>query len=160
MFKMKKTPARALTYEQALSRATRLCSGSEHGRHEMEEKACLWGLTALEARRLADYLEAERYVDDARFCRAYVHDKLHYNHWGPAKIGQMLRMQGIDDALASEALGEVEEEEWHTVLLNVLQQKMRTMPAQDPYATRTKLIRHALSRGFMLHEIERALQES
>ena len=65
MFKMKKTPARALTYEQALSRATRLCSGGEHGRHEMEEKACLWGLTALEARRLADYLEAERYVDDA-----------------------------------------------------------------------------------------------
>lgn len=159
MFKMKKTPNRVLTYEEALSRATRLCSGGEHCRHEMEEKACAWGLSPLDAGRLADYLEAERYVDDARFCRAYVHDKLRYNHWGAAKLRQMLHMQGLDDALIRQAFDEVDEDEYRLVLRGVLQQKKRSMPMEDDYTMRTKLIRHALSRGFGLDEIERALQE-
>lgn len=160
MYKMRKTDKRPLTYEEALLRAARLCSSSEHCRHEMEEKALSWGLSETDAARVADYLEKERYVDDARYSRAYANDKLRYNHWGRNKIRQMLRMQGIDGALAEEAVRQWDEEEYRAILQAVIENKRRTIPAQeDAYTLRVKLMRHALSRGFLMEEIVRLLPE-
>lgn len=160
MLKMKKTEKQPLTYEEALSRAARLCSTSEHCRHEMEEKARSWGLTADDAVRLADYLEDERYVDDERFCRAYANDKLRYNHWGRGKIRQMLRLQGVDASLAEETVARLDEQEYHTILQSVIESKRRSLPpTDDAYALRAKLMRHAVSRGFLMEEIFRVLPE-
>lgn len=137
-----------LTYEQALSRAASLCSGSEHCSSEIRKKVIQWGLTPTQAEDIISYLEKEKYIDNTRFCRAYCLDKFRYNHWGRIKINQMLRMLEMDSSDINEGLEAIPEEEYLEVLTHVLEQKNRQLKDSDPYIRKGKLTRHALSRGF------------
>jgi regulatory protein len=142
-----------LTYEQALSRAASLCSGSEHCSSEIRKKLLLWGLTPAQAEKAIDFLIDEKYIDNKRFCRAYCLDKFRYNHWGRIKISQMLRMLELESADIKEGLEAIPEEEYQEVLQHVLEQKNRQLKDTDPYIRKGKLVRHALSRGFETHLI-------
>ncbi len=148
-----------LTYEQALSRAASLCSGSEHCSSEIRKKVIQWGLTPTQAEDIISYLEKEKYIDNTRFCRAYCLDKFRYNHWGRIKINQMLRMLEMDSLDINEGLEAIPEEEYLEVLTHVLEQKNRQLKDSDPYIRKGKLTRHALSRGFETHLIIEAVSQ-
>ncbi len=148
-----------LTYEQALSRAASLCSGSEHCSSEIRKKLQQWGLTPTQAEDIISYLENEKYINNTRFCRAYCLDKFRYNHWGRIKISQMLRMLEMDDSDINEGLTAIDEDEYLQALLHILSQKDRQLKDSDPYIRRGKLIRHALSRGFETHHIMEVLSQ-
>lgn len=148
-----------LTYEQALSRAASLCSGSEHCSSEIRKKLQQWGLTPTQAEDIISYLENEKYINNTRFCRAYCLDKFRYNHWGRIKISQMLRMLEMDDSDINEGLTAIDEDEYLQALLHTLSQKDRQLKDSDPYIRRGKLIRHALSRGFETHHIMEVLSQ-
>lgn len=148
-----------LTYEQALSRAASLCSGSEHCSSEIRKKVIQWGLTPTQAEDIISYLEKEKYIDNTRFCRAYCLDKFRYNHWGRIKINQMLRMLEMDSSDINEGLEAIPEEEYLEVLTHVLEQKNRQLKDSDPYIRKGKLTRHALSRGFETHLIIEAVSQ-
>lgn len=155
---------KALTYEQALSRAAALCSGSEHCSSEIRKKLLLWGLSPTLAEKATDFLTDEKYIDNQRFCRAYCLDKFRYNHWGRIKISQMLRLLEMDSTDISEGLEAIPEEEYQEVLQHILKQKNKQLRDSDPYIRKGKLIRHALSRGFetdlILKAAEKLLPES
>ncbi len=148
-----------LTYEQALSRAASLCSGSEHCSSEIRKKLQQWGLTPTQAEDIISYLENEKYINNTRFCRAYCLDKFRYNHWGRIKISQMLRMLEMDDSDINEGLTAIDEDEYLQALLHILSQKDRQLKDSDPYIRRGKLIRHALFRGFETHHIMEVLSQ-
>lgn len=142
-----------LTYEQAISRAASLCSGSEHCSSEIRKKLLLWGLSSAQAEKAIDFLIDEKYIDNMRFCRAYCLDKFRYNHWGRIKISQMLRMLEMGNAEINQGLEAIPEEEYQEVLLHVLEQKNKQLKDTDSYIRKGKLVRHALSRGFETHLI-------
>lgn len=148
-----------LTYEQALSRAASLCSGSEHCSSEIRKKLLLWGLTPTQAEEIISYLINEKYIDNIRFCRAYCLDKFRYNHWGRIKIGQMLRMLEMKNEDINEGLESINEEDYKEVLLHILTQKNRQLKDSDPYIRKGKLIRHALSKGFESYLITEVLPQ-
>lgn len=148
-----------LTYEQALSRAASLCSGSEHCSSEIRKKLLLWGLTPTQAEEIILYLINEKYIDNIRFCRAYCLDKFRYNHWGRIKIGQMLRMLEMKNEDINEGLESINEEDYKEVLLHILTQKNRQLKDSDPYIRKGKLIRHALSKGFESYLITEVLPQ-
>lgn len=153
-----------LTYEQALSRAASLCSGSEHCSSEIRKKLLLWGLSQTQAEKAIEYLTNEKYIDSKRFCRAYCLDKFRYNHWGRIKISQMLRLLEMDSSDISEGIEAIPEEEYQEVLQHILEQKNKQLRDSDPYIRKGKLVRHALSRGFetnlILEAAEKLLLES
>lgn len=142
-----------LTYEQALSRAAALCSRSEHCSSEIRKKLLLWGLSLTLAEKAIEWLMEEKYIDNMRFCRACCLDKFRYNHWGRIKISQMLRMLELDSKDINEGLDAIPEEEYQEVLQHVLEQKNKQLKDADPFIRKSKLIRHALSRGFETHLI-------
>lgn len=144
-----KTPS----YEQALSRAAALCSGSEHCTSEIRKKLLLWGLSPTQTEKAITYLIEEKYIDNQRFCRAYCLDKFRYNHWGRIKIAQMLHMLGMENAEIKEGLDAIPEEEYQEVLIHILGQKNKQIKEADSYIRKGKLVRHALSRGFETHLI-------
>jgi regulatory protein len=148
-----------LTYEQALSRAASLCSGSEHCSSEIRKKLLLWGLTPTQAEEIILYLINEKYIDNIRFCRAYCLDKFRYNHWGRIKIGQMLRMLEMKNEDINEGLESINEEDYKEDLLHILTQKNRQLKDSDPYIRKGKLIRHALSKGFESYLITEVLPQ-
>ena len=150
---MARTASHTLTYEQALQRATALCSGSEHCVSDMMEKLSRWGLSRQDSERVIDFLLDEKYIDELRYARAYTNDKIRFSHWGRVKIRAMLCMQRISDSDINEALDNIDEQQYLEILEGVIDAKRRSIGDDASYASRTKIIRFALQRGFEMHEI-------
>ena len=125
-----------------------LCARAEHCQHELIEKMRRWELSDEAQARVMQRLISERYVDDERYARAFVRDKITYNHWGRRKVEQGLWMKGIDDDIRQRVLGEIADEEYLAVLRPLLKQKRRSTKAASDYEMNQKLVKFALGRGF------------
>lgn len=146
-----------LTKEVAFSRLAALCARSEHCQHDMTEKMRQWGLGDEEQAEVMARLVGGRYVDDGRFARAFVGDKVRYARWGRRKIEQALRMKRIADGTIADALDEVDDEEYAAVLRPLLKQKLKSTHANSDYERRMKVTKFALSRGFTMDIIRRCM---
>ena len=148
-----------MTEEQALQKLAALCSQSEHCTSEMKEKMTRWGIDEDAQQRVVEYLVANRYVDDRRYARSFVNDKLKYNKWGPRKIEQSLWMKHIDESILREALDDVENEEYISVLRPLLTSKRKTTKAETDYEMNQKLLRFAIGRGFTFEQVKEVIDD-
>ena len=146
-----------VTEQGAYLQLAQLCARSEHCQHEMLEKMRKWGMADEAQARVMQRLVSERYVDDERYARAFVRDKIRYNKWGRRKVEQALWMKRIDDDIRERVLGEVDDDEYISVLRPLLKQKRRSTKAQSNYELNQKLVRFALSRGFTFDIIRQCM---
>ena len=146
-----------ITEKEALLRLSALCAQGEHCQWEMLEKMRRWELADDAQARVMERLVKERYVDDERYARAFVLDKIRYNKWGRRKVEQALWQKHIDDDIRQRVLGEVDDEEYLSVLRPLLKQKRRSVKASSDYEMNQKLIRFALGRGFTFDIIRQCL---
>ena len=86
-----------MTYEMALQRLTALCASAEHCEYEMTEKMRKWEVDESDRQRIVEYLRDAKFVDDERYARAFVKDKIKYNKWGRRKVEQALWAKHIAD---------------------------------------------------------------
>ena len=147
-----------MTENEARLRLETLCAASEQCSHDMEEKLRRWQLPEEARARIMAHLTAERYVDDERFCRAFVKDKIRYNKWGRRKVEQALFMKHIPSELSRPILDGVDDDEYLRVLRPLIASKRRTIRAADDYEARAKLVRCALSRGFTYDLIRQCMK--
>ena len=145
------------TEQDAYLTLAALCAQAEHCQYEMLEKMRRWELPEEVQARVMQRLVVERYVDDERFARAYVKDKVRYNKWGRRKVEQALWQKHIADDVRQRVLDEVDDEEYLRVLRPLVQQKRRSIKAADDYEQNCKLVRFALSRGFSFDIIRQCL---
>lgn len=75
-----------ITEKDALLRLSALCSQAEHCSYEMTEKMRRWGMADTAVARVMEYLMEHKFVDDERYARAFVKDKIKYNKWGRRKV--------------------------------------------------------------------------
>ena len=148
-----------MTEEQALQKLAALCSQSEHCTSEMKEKMTRWGIDEDAQQRVVEYLVANRYVDDRRYARSFVNDKLKYNKWGPRKIEQSLWMKHIDESILREALDDVDNEEYISVLRPLLTSKRKTTKPETDYEMNQKLLRFAIGRGFTFEQVKEVIDD-
>ena len=146
-----------ITEKEALLRLSALCAQGEHCQWEMLEKMRRWELDDASQARIMARLVKDRYVDDERYARAFVLDKIRYNKWGARKVEQALWQKHIDDDIRQRVLGEVDDEEYLSVLRPLLKQKRRSVKASSDYEMNQKLIRFALGRGFTFDIIRQCL---
>ena len=146
-----------ITEQEAFLQLAALCAQAEHCEQEMRDKLKRWELDTAAADRIIARLQKERYIDDARYARAFVKDKIRYNKWGRRKVEQALWQKRIADDIRQQVLGEIDENEYLDVLRPLLKQKHRTMKAENDYALNQKLVRFALGRGFTFDLIRQCL---
>jgi len=146
-----------ITEQEAYLRLTALCAQAEHCQHEMLEKMRKWELTEESQAHIMQRLINERYVDDERYARAFVKDKIQYNKWGRRKVEQALWLKRIDKDIQQRVLDEVDEATYVQILKPLLKQKQRSTKAANDYELKQKLTRFALSRGFDFHTIRQCI---
>lgn len=135
-----------------------MCAQAEHCQYEMTEKMRRWELSDEAQARVMQRLVAERYVDDERFARAFVKDKIRYNKWGRRKVEQAMWAKHIDEDIRQRVLDEVDDEEYISVLRPLLKQKRKSTKANSDYELNGKLIRFAMSRGFTMDIIRQCME--
>jgi len=148
------------TEEEAFLQLAALCANAEHCQYEMLEKMKRWELSEEAQARVMAQLIEERYVDDRRYARAFVKDKIRYNKWGRRKVQQGLWMKRIDKEIQDEVLNEIDEKEYLNVLKPLLKQKRKSIKANSDYELNQKLVRFAYGRGFTFDIIRQCLDVS
>jgi len=149
-----------MTAQQAYQKLADLCARGEHCQHEMTEKMRQWGISEEDQAQVMERLTKERYVDDERFTRAFVNDKIRYNKWGRRKVEQALWQKRIDDGIAQSVLDAVDNEEYVAILEPMLKQKSKSIRAESDYERRMKLTKWALGRGFTIDIIRQCIDIS
>jgi regulatory protein len=139
---------RQKTEQDAYLTLAALCAQGEHCQWEMLEKMRRWEMDEAAQARVMERLVKERYVDDERYARAFVKDKVRYNKWGRRKVEQALWQKHISEDIRQRVLNELDNEEYLAVLRPLLKQKRRSIKAQSDYEMNQKLMRFALGRGF------------
>ncbi len=133
------------------------CARAEHCQHDLLEKMRQWGMTEEARTRVLERLTKERYVDDERYARAFVKDKIRYNKWGRRKVEQALWAKHISDDIRERVLDEIDDDEYLAVLRPLLKQKRKSTTGKTAYEQNSKLIRFALGRGFTMDHIRQCM---
>lgn len=142
-----------MTEEEALKRVASYCAAAEHCRAEVSEKLQKWGIAYDAIERILARLESEDYINEERYCRAFVADKFRFAKWGKKKIGQGLYMKKVPTHVAWHFLNEIDQEEYLSVLRDLIASKRKGVRGNDEFEQNGKLIRFALSRGFEMKDI-------
>jgi len=143
--------------EQIFQKLSALCARAEHCAYEMTEKMRRWQVPEEAQAAVMQRLIEGRFVDDERYARAFVADKIRYNKWGRRKIEQTLYMKKIDGKIIANVLDDVPDDDYLSVLRPLIDAKRRSTKASSDYELRCKLIRFALSRGFTMNLVEQVL---
>ena len=149
-----------MTEQEAYLQLAALCAQAEHCQQEMRDKMRRWELDETTQNRIVARLIKERYIDDERFARAFVKDKIRYNKWGRRKVQQALWLKHIDSDIQQRVLDEIDEKEYLDVLRPLLKQKRKSIKAESDYELNQKLVRFALGRGFGFDIIRQCLDVS
>lgn len=135
-----------LSKAEWLSKAEAYCARAEHCAADVRRKLYEWGADP----EFSDFIEQKLYendfLNDTRFCNAYVHDKVEYQAWGRMKIRAGLNALQLPDSAISQALENIDEIAYFRNLRALVSQR-RSDPEE-------KLLRFLLQRGFTYEEIK------
>ena len=139
---------RPLSPAEALNKAAAYCTLCERCTSEVSNKLTAWGIAPAGQQNIIERLPSEGFIDEERYCRAFVNDKLRFNHWGRIKIIAALRDKRLPAEHINAAIELIDEEEYMSVLRDVIAAKQKELKGNDDYAARQKIVRFAASRGF------------
>ena len=139
---------KTLTPGEALNKAAAYCTLCERCISEVSTKLTAWGVPHGEQEKIIARLTDEKFIDEARYCRAFVNDKVRFNRWGRIKIQAALRDKRLPRECVSEAMDNIDEEQYMSALAEVIAAKRKELKGKDDFATQQKIIRHAASRGY------------
>ena len=133
---------------EILSTLAKYCSQAERCLYDIRKKIKTAGLPEEAEKHIVDRLLQEKFIDEKRFCRSFVNDKFKFNHWGRIKICYELKSRNISPDIYYEAVDAIDEDEYMSVLTDILKSKKRTVSGRSPQDIFQKLYRFASSRGF------------
>ena len=103
--------------QRAKARLTAECSRREISSGQARQMLIRWlskdsPLTDRQEKEIEETissLKKDKYIDDARFAKAFTRDKLRFSKWGPEKILRGLSEAGVEQSIAEEAVREQED---------------------------------------------------
>ena len=151
--------------EELRLRAESYCASAERCEQDVQLKLRQWMGNKPETENEQDicsdiitHLYKAGFMDNKRYCRAFVHDKLAYQHWGRMKIQYMLHAKKLPEAAISTAMDELDENEYQKVLEHTAEQFIR-LNRKKYTANPDCLYRFLAQRGFTPQEIRHFLQK-
>jgi regulatory protein len=148
-----------MTESEALNRMATYCSKAEHCRTDICEKLRDQELKEDAIERILNRLEVEGFIDEERYTRSFVNDKFRFAKWGKVKIRQALFFKQISSEIVEKGLGELNENEYLSVLRELIEKKKKSIHNENEYEQKGKLIRFALGKGFEMKDIEKCIKK-
>lgn len=130
-----------------LERAARYCAGAEHCVADVEQLLARLGANDGQIDEVIGILQKQQYLDEQRYCRAFVHDKVAFQAWGRMKIIMGLRTKHLPESEIQQALDEIDE----TVYASNIRKAIQSKRGQD----KQKIIRFMLQRGYTFDDLRR-----
>ena len=148
------------TPEQAKLKMASLCSRSEQCESDILNKLYNQGISTSDRKEILDFLKEEKFIDNARYAKAFARDKVRFSFWGPKKIRAALALKKISTPEIFKALETVNEEDWEIALSKSAMSKSRNLDliGENGYENRKKLFTFLINRGFTSEQSNRAVR--
>ena len=130
-----------------LERAARYCAGAEHCVVDVAQLLARLGANDVQIDEVIGILQKQQYLDEQRYCRAFVHDKVAFQAWGRMKIIMGLRAKHLPEQEIQQALDDMDE----TVYASNIRKAIQSKRGQD----KQKIIRFMLQRGYTFDDLRR-----
>lgn len=149
-----------MTETEGKTLAERYCSGAEHCCFEVRAMLQRHEAESGDIDRILKHLIKEGYIDESRYARAFVHDKVRFAKWGRVKIAQALWQKRIPQDVADSALATIDEDEYMTALNDVVQSRYRAAKGATEYERKMKAMKSVCSRGYEPQLVRKVLDFS
>lgn len=149
-----------MTETEGKTLAERYCSGAEHCCFEVRAMLQRHEAESGDIDRILKHLIKEGYIDEFRYARAFVHDKVRFAKWGRVKIAQALWQKRIPQDVADSALATIDEDEYMTALNDVAQSRYRAAKGATEYERKMKAMKSVCSRGYEPQLVRKVLDFS
>ena len=113
------------------AKAEAYCAAAEHCIFDVCQKLQQWGANTDQIDAILEHLQSARFIDEQRYCHAFVHDKLLYQAWGRMKIKAALQAKHLPTAAIAEALHAIDITEYTRILERLIASKQRTIKSSD-----------------------------
>ena len=137
-----------MTETEGKTRAEAYCSAAEHCRSEVRAMLERHGAEKPDIESIINNLVKEGFIDESRYARAFVHDKVRFAKWGKVKIAQALWQKRIPQDITDAALESIDDDEYLAALKDVVKAKFRTVKGATEYERKMKTMRSVCSRGY------------
>ncbi|MGM9826652.1 MAG: regulatory protein RecX [Muribaculaceae bacterium] len=138
-----------MTPEKALLKLADLCSTGEHCKWEMCEKLRKWGIQRSDADKIIAKLSEGKFIDDRRFTRAFVHDRITFRKQGRRMIMRDLILKRIDKDIITDALADIDRDQYADNLTTLMARKLLSLGGDiNDNDIRNRLVRFAAGRGY------------
>jgi regulatory protein len=152
-------PGQKVTQSEALSKLQRYCSTQDRCHQEVRSKLLSLGLRGDMLEEVIIALIQDDFLNEERFARSFVRGKFRMNGWGRNKIIVGLRRKGVPQSIIDIALDELEDQDYKSELIQLLEKKRCTIRESDPWKLKQKLFAYAASRGYESGLISTCLRE-
>jgi len=127
---------------------TRFCLYRERCTSEVIQKMYELEVPPGKQSALLEELKSEKYIDDERYIKAYIHSKIHVKRWGKKKISAELFMKKLDKKKISELLTEVDDDVYIQHLKDLAVKIWDSLSKKAPKEKQESLFRYMLSKGY------------
>ena len=137
-----------MTESEGKALAGQYCSGAEHCCLEVRAMLERHKVETENINRILKYLISEGFIDESRYARAFVHDKVRFAKWGRSKITQALWLKRIPQDIANAALSSIDEEEYMAALREITQSRYHSAKGSTDYERKIKTMKTVCGRGY------------
>lgn len=143
----------------ALSKMAAYCSGAERAEYDVRRKLQKLNFDNEAIDRIISRLIEENFLNEERYCKGFINDKIRLNKWGKEKIIYELNKKQVQESVIHNCFSKIDGADFEISLMNLLKVKMKTIKARNEYEKRMKLIRFGLSRGFSADISQKCVSE-
>lgn len=146
-----------ITTGQALIKIRRYCALQERCQMEVRQKLLSYGMAPDDAESVICDLIVEGYINETRYATAFARGKFNIKGWGKHKITAYLKAKGISTPCINIALREISDEQYACKLQATINKWLACHHEDNSALLRQKLIRHLLSKGYSMEDINAAM---
>ncbi len=130
-----------------IQKLKKLCSQKEICVFDVNEKLKNANLISDEKEEIIKILCQLGFIDEKRYAKAFVHDKLYFNKWGRLKIKYALKQKKIDEEIINKTIYEINDEDYLQNFINVAKIKLKSLKKEDELKQMQKLIQYLMQKG-------------
>ncbi len=137
----------------------KLCAKKEYCQQDIFKKLMQWGTSLHEANQIISDLISLNFVNEERFAKAYVHDKISLSSWSIAKITLELKRKNISSYSISKALQIVDVEIQRQKIIRLIRKKNELLIHQPLTTRKLKITQYMLRKGYSWEDIQIIVDE-
>ena len=140
--------------QDALEKLKKACSYRELCQFDVQQKLQKWSIDYYTAQNIIADLISANFINEERYAKAYVADKVNLNAWGEKKIIYQLKKKHISPQNIEKAIAQIDQKKYKEAILKLIQQKNQVFNQLSAKDRKQKVINFLMNRGFHYHSFK------